>query len=625
MKYLFKRLCGLFAISILIVSCSQTALENSLKISGNNREQLEKVLRHYSSPRDSLKFRAVCFLIENMPGHYSFDGEMLDKYHEYVDSAFSKYSIYYRSYIKTVPLRNTAVTMKLKRKYDIKNISSDFLISYIDNIFRERERTPWLDEMDFDHFCEYVLPYRIHNEPVQLLNISNMDKEFLMDDSILHYYDNLKCNVSMAMRYITDKQESYMGANPCPDIVYDGQEIDYSLMCFESCFYSWYKCKLHNIPVAYDFIPFYANRNNGHAWLCAIDNKYHNNKLSTFQPERAARIYRYTFSRQPAPEPRRGEFIPWLFLSPFQKNVTSHYLPVSNVSIPFIEYDNTGNHYAYLTIFNNKKWEAIAFSKIEDKKAIFTEMGRGIVYLPVIYNKEKIAAFNYPFALDLNGKVKILKPDTLKRQDITITRKYPTSSHLVSSDLNLLGGRIEASNHRDFRYCDTLAIIESLSFLRYKEVAINTSKSYRYWRLRLPNHNTVYISELEWFEHDKRFEGAKIQALEKQEISSISDSDPLSYNGINNWIGIDCEKPISLSKIRYLLRNDANNIFEKNKYELFYYTLKGWKSLGQKIAYTDQLIFNDVPLNALFWLRNLDTGKEERIFTIGTNGQVKFW
>ena len=80
MKYLFKRLCGLFAISILIVSCSQTALENSLKISGNNREQLEKVLRHYSSPRDSLKFRAVCFLIENMPGHYSFDGEMLDTY-----------------------------------------------------------------------------------------------------------------------------------------------------------------------------------------------------------------------------------------------------------------------------------------------------------------------------------------------------------------------------------------------------------------------------------------------------------------------------------------------------------------------------------------------------------------
>ena len=451
------------------------------------------------------------------------------------------------------------------------------------------------------------------------------EKEFQLDDSILHYYDNLKYNVNMAMQYMINKQESYANAKPYSSIVYDGQELDYSLMCFESCFYSLQKCKLHKIPVAYDFIPFHANRNNGHAWLCAIDNKFHHSKSSTFQPDRAARIYRYTFSKHPIPEPRNGEYIPWLFLNPFQKNVTSYYLPVSDVTIPLITQNDTRNQYAYLSIFNNKKWEAIAFSKIKNGKTTFSEMGRGVIYLPIIYNGKKIAAFNYPFILNSNGEIKILQPDTSKIRDITITRKYPTSSHLINSDFNILGGKIEASNNPNFHHCDTLATIESLSFLKYKEIIINSSKLYRYWRLKFLTSNTIYISELEWFEKSQKLEAKTIQASGNQCTSSLSDHDPLSYNGISNWIGIDCKHPVSLSKIRYLLRNDTNGIFENNKYELFYYTLKGWKSLGQQIASSDQLIFNNIPCNALFWLRNLNTGKEERIFTIDDNGLIRFW
>ena len=44
-------------------------LEYALEFAGENRRELEKVLEYYSD--DSLKFRAACFLIENMPRWYA--------------------------------------------------------------------------------------------------------------------------------------------------------------------------------------------------------------------------------------------------------------------------------------------------------------------------------------------------------------------------------------------------------------------------------------------------------------------------------------------------------------------------------------------------------------------------
>jgi hypothetical protein len=43
-----------------------------LFMAGDNRPELEQVLKHYSQkPEDSLKLRAAEFLIVNMPGKYS--------------------------------------------------------------------------------------------------------------------------------------------------------------------------------------------------------------------------------------------------------------------------------------------------------------------------------------------------------------------------------------------------------------------------------------------------------------------------------------------------------------------------------------------------------------------------
>ena len=70
----------------LLHSCREanSQLEQALKLAGDNKPELQKVLKHYSD--DSLKREATIFLIENMPGHYSLDGPYLQQLQQVIDS-----------------------------------------------------------------------------------------------------------------------------------------------------------------------------------------------------------------------------------------------------------------------------------------------------------------------------------------------------------------------------------------------------------------------------------------------------------------------------------------------------------------------------------------------------------
>ena len=79
---------------LFVVACSpkqdkiadSSYLEVALRRAGENRTELEKVLRRYRlHPADSLKYRAACFLIENMPSYTYYKGELLDHYLSYFE------------------------------------------------------------------------------------------------------------------------------------------------------------------------------------------------------------------------------------------------------------------------------------------------------------------------------------------------------------------------------------------------------------------------------------------------------------------------------------------------------------------------------------------------------------
>lgn len=64
-------------LNIMFISCSRNErLEYALDSAGENRAELEKVLKYYKD--DKLKYKAACFLIENMPYYFSYEGAILD-------------------------------------------------------------------------------------------------------------------------------------------------------------------------------------------------------------------------------------------------------------------------------------------------------------------------------------------------------------------------------------------------------------------------------------------------------------------------------------------------------------------------------------------------------------------
>ena len=89
-----------------------------------------------------------------------------------------------------------------------------------------------------------------------------------------------------------------------------------------------------------------------------------------------------------------------------------------------------------------------------------------------------------------------------------------------------------------------------------------------------------------------------------------------------SWVGIDFQKPVYISKVRYCPRSDTNFILEGDTYELCYWLDGKWVSMGKKKATGQEITFPDVPMGAVYILHNLSRGNEERIFTLDQNKQI---
>ena len=76
MKVLFKLLWILLIAGLLEACNASGRLEYALECAATNKGELEKVLEYYKDEPE--KYKAACFLIENMPYHSALEGEELD-------------------------------------------------------------------------------------------------------------------------------------------------------------------------------------------------------------------------------------------------------------------------------------------------------------------------------------------------------------------------------------------------------------------------------------------------------------------------------------------------------------------------------------------------------------------
>ena len=173
------RIITYIILSCFIAACSQSRsggeLEQALKLSGENRNALEAVLGHYK--HDSLKYRASCFLIKNMPYHYSQEDYYLSPEGEKYRPDICKFKNKEELGMHCDSLTRCRYLEKHDMIYDVLSVDSSFLIKNIDLAFMAWEK-PWARDVPFDVFCTYILPYRVQTEKISSLR-EEMMKRFL--------------------------------------------------------------------------------------------------------------------------------------------------------------------------------------------------------------------------------------------------------------------------------------------------------------------------------------------------------------------------------------------------------------------------------------------------------------
>jgi len=589
-------------------------LENALKLAGENRHELEKVLYHYSqNPSDSLKLRAATFLIENMPGHYTLEGPLINACREKIDSN-TKASYFARKSLDISLSYMDQFRRASNKKEDVQNIKADFLIRHIDRSFENLNSYSWSEDLPFELFLEYILPYRFANEQLDLW----IDSLHISPDGLqeLAQKDDIKYSPTEAILNLRFSEPTvYLRPDFIQKLFHQNVYSDCRHISLRKNFNSRALCS----PSTIDFILHYANRNGYHYWNKIISPEFKNSEARGTLERKTAKVYRKTYSNHLSINHRTTEYIPEFFKDPFHLDVSSEYLYTTDVSIHIPKKLENSPHYAYLCVFNNLTWKPIAIGEITSSTAKFKDMGKNLVYFPTYYRGKKLTPINYPFIFNSRGEIKHLVPDTNNLQKLVLTRKYPSNTTLYHYNQFLTNLLVDASNQSSFQNSDTLLL--SLSPMpTYCKGEVNTREKYRYWRISHPY--SLSFAELLFF--DSRGELVRGQA--DSIFYALFDGDPLTsiYRYDKKYLVIDFNTPVSLSQIICLPQSDGNGIYPDNEYELFYHDLKGWKSLGRKIANDFEIEYDHVPQGALYWLHNHTTGIEERIFTV-TDGVIRFW
>lgn len=585
---------------LLLMACQgrDAKLERALRLAGENRGELEKVLQHYSRQKsDSLKLKAARFLIGNMPGHYTLVCPELETIRR--DTAYS----YYERKVWDICAGNDYDIRSIaEREEDVEHLTSEFLIHHIDASFALLEKYPWNRDLPFDFFLEYLLPYRLEYEEVDFWR----DSFRIHPDALaaLNSNDDLKYDVTRAGRaFKFEKQPVLLRRyTDCRDL-YLRKEFEYRAL---------------GVAGVLDFLPCYPNRNGYHYWSYIWSPFRKQTVINGAGNSRAAKIYRRTFSRQLELKPAKGERIPDFFTNPFNKDVTATYFYTADATVNSREKLQGNQHYAYLCVFNNLSWRPIAIGEVKGKKVKFRDMGKDLVYLPVYYHGTQRRDLDYPFILRMNGRQDKLIPDTTQLIHLHLIRKYPYGER-VFFDHFFDRVYMEASETAGFQHPDTVFDIR-MGDSHYMDLPLSSAKEYRYWRIAHPK-AVANIAELMFWDRN----GQPVRGTSDEAGTKCLDGDPLTaVNHQTKQVIIDFGKPVAFSRVVCLPRSDGNGIYAGDEYELLYYDRNGWVSLGSKIATDFFIDFSGVPSGALYWLRNLSGGVEERIFTF-EHGEIRFW
>lgn len=631
---------------LLLVSCRDSALETALRLAGENRPELEAVLRHYAADEaDSLKYRAARFLIENMPLHYGYGGPGMERFRAYYDSLFCDRTVA-RQELRRRAARAFDGAGGIRPEFDAATLDRGFLIRHIDHAF-EVFGYPWCRDLSFDEFCEKVLPYRIGNEQAE--DWMPAYREFLagtirsLEEAGADRYAAAKAlkDTLRGMDYeVIDETTMKLELRPSDYLRAAGGA------CPEITCIATYALRSVGLPVDYDYIIQWANRSQTHSWnalridtaLCCfgMSDPGFGDHFETRAHERMGKAYRRTFRFQPGSLPnRRGaleEGIPSAFLAPFFEDVSELYFDGIDLTVDLTIPAAEKKRFAYLAVFDNHRWVPVAWSRIRRGRATFRRVEKGCAYLAVYYHDGQLRPAADPLTVSKEGVVTVRRPDGGLRA-VTLKRKYPVFYNEPFILNRVKNGKFQVADRPDFSDARTVYVTPEVTEIHPYYAELGDSIRFRYIRYLSPPGAFVSMSEIGFYDPSGRKLVGRIIGTEGSywnlgnDKYKLFDGDPLTYFNAPResrcWGGMAFDTPQTLGSVMFLPRNDDNFIQAGELYELFCCRDGEFVSLGQRIGdRTHELRYEEVPGNALLLLKNHSKGKDERIFTYEDGRQV---
>jgi Transglutaminase-like superfamily len=398
----------------------------------NNKAELEKILVHYGQKSDSLKLKAACFLIANMEAHNAYNyywADSLEQKIEYDELAYSDFNASLDAF-ETLKKQKGKVHPIPTISNDLDNIKSEFLIENIDQAF-----SVWKpSQYDFETFCEYILPYRIDIEPLQnwrtkyqqrFLQIIENQQRVLLNDKVKTLSDSLN-KWFVCTYHIEERNEPLprLGALQLLHRKKGGCEDEAALTALA--------LRSAGIPATTDVVPFWATSTGGHTLNSTFDTQKKSlhfdvlslDSIKDFVRE-PAKVLRMTFSKQEntlASQVSKSEIPAYgLLQSQTYIDVTHEYWETRDLPCKIYAQKAIGK-VIYASVLNGGKWRPAWWAKSSKDSVVFTNMCKGAVFLPQIYENNKLIPVGYPIVSGYN-KIVELKPETnlhtisIKEQD----------------------------------------------------------------------------------------------------------------------------------------------------------------------------------------------------------------
>lgn len=644
----------IWLVIILLVACSSESrwLDAALSRAGNNRAELQKVLDRYKGDED--KYRAACFLIENMPFYGFYEGKALEKYRKYFSEYSSwPYSKHVQVLIDSLDNANGRFSInELAYKCDAVAVDSAFLVNHIEWAFKVWREQPWGKHIDFETFCEYILPYRIGDERLSLWreDIYNRYNPLLDELRKTGIADDPKVAAQLVID--TLRKASFRHTGLFPSGPHVGPEVLKwkSGSCREFTDALIYVLRALGIPCGVDRVILLGDNNASHFWSFMLDKEgqtYMTNlpydekwkKAEEYEIPKT-KIYRvkYGINKKLALKLKKLPTLYPTLRQPFWEDVTALYTGNRNWTVTFqdslLSKQFRDGDLLYLCLANRQEWNPVGYTFFKDGRACFENVGGGVVFALAAGNGKEYATVSEPFFLNQEtGDLRFIVAGT-EKQELTLYKKC----HLYMSFLfaeRMIGGIVEGSNRVDFSEGDTLFLIKEAPSRLFNVAELKSDKSYRYVRYKGADQCHCNIAELAFYENmqDSVPLSGKVMGTpgsfddNTHEYTNVFDGDTdTSFDYIHpngGWAGMDFGKPRRVKKIIYTPRNEVNFVYKGNLYELFYWSGGKWNSVGTQVATSDSLVYS-APKGALYYLKNHTAGKDERIFEYKDGRQV-FW